>query len=329
MNLLKEYTQNQLRNCGKVGMYRFGEVLHLSPENAKQIVENEENDILYLTKEQMKQHDVTYLMFKRSEIKNDKDALPYSARFEWVHGEECITIQEIYRDTVKCKIISNKNHIRKIRQTNMINSNMTDDEFLKANADVLDEVKFVKGYYNKSEEILDKHGQHVSSIDDYDNYQYYIYTSEKHMYQIYNQEKQQRNKHNKMKSTLKYLERKMENYQNELKEYPLSKIKRVIKNKKEFVEIIEEYDWTQTEQLIRDMKIFASKNQISLKRAWKVWKYLMLPKLQDKINELENELGEYETNKIQINMEVKERKPYIKVNDNLKFHYLTGKVREE
>lgn len=325
---LKTYTENQLRNCGKVGMYRFGDVLHLTPEDAKNIVENEENEILYLRKEEMKQHDVTYLMFKRGEIRSDKDSLPYSARFEWVHGEECITIQEIHHDTVRCKIIGNKNHIEKIKNMNMIHSNMTKEEFEKANSDVLDEVKFIKGYYNKPEELTDKHGQHISTIEDYDNYQYYIYTNEKHMYQIYNKEKNVRSKQRELERTLGYLENKIEMYQDEVREYSLSKIKRVIRNKPSFVEKSLEYDWTNTEILIKDMKSIASANHISLKRAWKVWKYLMIPKLQEKINKIEEELGEYSTNKIIINMKHRQTKSYIKVDKNLQFHYMSGVIKE-
>ena len=169
--LLKEYTKNQLVNCGRVGMYRFGEVLHLTPEQAETIVEN--NEILYINKHEMHEFGVNRMIYKRDEIRKDKDSLPYCGRFEFFGGDEFITIQEIHKETVKCKLIGPKEIIQKIKdnkELNTVNENMSDDEFAAANADLLNEVKYVKGYFNKPRDEVDTQGLHISKIEDYDNY---------------------------------------------------------------------------------------------------------------------------------------------------------------
>lgn len=300
--LLKKYTENQLRNCGKVGMYRFGEVLHLTPEQAHEIVEK--NEILYINKHEMHEYGVNRLIYKRSEIRKDKDALPYCGRFEYFNGDEFITIQEIHKETIKCKLIGPKSIIQKIkdnRELNTVHENMTDDEFAAANADLLNEVKFVKGYFNKPRDEVDVQGLHISKIEDYDNYSYAIYASEKYLYQIYNKEDKERAEFNQKIRTIQYLKNKINKYQEDLRDTQLSKIKRIIRKKPGFVEEIQSYDWTETDKLIRDMKHISKRHNIGLKRSWKTWKFIMLPLIEKEIHQLEDEVGEYSVNNIKIN----------------------------
>lgn len=319
--LLKLYTENQLRNCGKVGMYRFGEVLHLTPEQAHTIVE--ENEILYLNKHEMHQYGVNRMVFKRNEIRSDKDSLPYCGRFEFFEGEEFITIQEIYTDDIKCKIIGPKESIEKIRANKMLHSGMSDADFEKANEDVLNEIKYIEGYYNKPRDEVDIHGLHISKIEDYDNYGYSIYNSERSVYKIYNAERQKELQQNKMERNVKYLKDKIKKYEKSLEDYPLSKIKRTFRNKREFVEEIQLYDWTDTEALYRDMKSIASRHKIGLTRAWKVWKFVMLPKMQEEIESLEDKLGNYSINNIHINMCMNR----INLGNNLTYNWVTGVIK--
>lgn len=319
--LLKLYTENQLRNCGKVGMYRFGEVLHLTPEQAHSIVQ--ENEILYLNKHQMHEFGVNRMVFKRDEIRNDKDSLPYCGRFEFFEGEEFITIQEIYTDDIKCKIIGPKESIQKLKENRMLHSGMTDDEFAKANEDILNEIKYIEGYYNKPRDEVDIHGLHISKIEDYDNYGYAIYNSEATTYKIYNIERQKELEKKRMENTVIYLKNKIEKYEKDLKEYSLSKIKRTIRNKPEFVQEIELYDWNYTDVLIRDMKSIAIRHKVGLSRAWKIWKFIMLPKIQKEIESLENKLGDYSINNIHINMCMNR----INLGSNLTYNWVTGVIK--
>lgn len=319
--LLKLYTENQLRNVGKVGMYRFGEILHLTPEQAHTIVE--ENEILYLNKHQMHEFGVNRMVFKRDEIRNDKDSLPYCGRFEFFEGKEFITIQEIYTDDIKCKIIGPKESIQKLKENRMLHSGMTDDQFVKANEDVLNEIKYIEGYYNKPRDEVDIQGLHISKIEDYDNYEYAIYNSERSVYKIYNAERQRELKQKKMENTVRFLKNKIKKYEKNLQEYPLSKIKRTIRNKPKFVQEIESYDWTHTEILIREMRYIAARHKISLTRAWKVWKYIMLPKLQEKIESLEDELGDYSVNNISLNMNMNR----IHIGNELTLSWVTGVIK--
>lgn len=319
--LLKLYTENQLRNCGKVGMYRFGEVLHLTPEQAHTIVE--ENEILYLNKHQMHQYGVNRMVFKRNEIRSDKDSLPYCGRFEFFEGEEFITIQEIYTDDIKCKIIGPKESIDKIKANKMLHSGMSDADFEKANEDVLNEIKYIEGYYNKPRDEVDVQGLHISKIEDYDNYEYSIYNSERTVYKIYNIERQKELEQKKMEGTVKFLKNKIKKYEKSLKDYPLSKIKRTFRNKREFVEEIQLYDWTDTEALYRDMKSIAIRHKVGLTRAWKVWKFVMLPKMQEEIESLEDKLGKYSINNIHINMCMNR----INLGNNLTYNWVTGVIK--
>lgn len=319
--LLKLYTENQLRNVGKVGMYRFGEVLHLTPEQAHTIVQ--ENEILYLNKHEMHQYGVNRMVFKRNEIRSDKDSLPYCGRFEFFEGEEFITIQEIYTDDIKCKIIGPKESIEKIKANKMLHSGMSDADFEKANEDVLNEIKYIEGYYNKPRDEVDVQGLHISKIEDYDNYGYSIYNSERSVYKIYNAERQKELKQKKMEGTVKFLKNKIKKYEKNLQEYPLSKIKRTIRNKPKFVQEIKSYDWTHTEILIREMRYIAARHQVSLTRAWKVWKYIMLPKLQEEIEKLEDELGDYSINNISINMNMNR----IHIGNDLTLSWVTGVIK--
>ena len=319
--LLKLYTENQLRNCGKVGMYRFGEVLHLSPEQAHTIVE--ENEILYLNKHQMHQYGVNRMVFKRNEIRSDKDSLPYCGRFEFFEGEEFITIQEIYTDDIKCKIIGPKESIEKLRANKMLHSGMSDADFEKANEDVLNEIKYIEGYYNKPRDEVDVQGLHISKIEDYDNYGYSIYNSERTVYKIYNIERQKELEQKKMEGTVKFLKNKIKKYEKSLEDYPLSKIKRTFRSKREFVEEIQLYDWTETEALYRDMKSIASRHKVGLTRAWKVWKFVMLPKMQEEIESLEDKLGNYSINNIHINMCMNR----INLGNNLTYNWVTGVIK--
>ena len=262
--LLKEYTKNQLVNCGRVGMYRFGEVLHLTPEQAETIVEN--NEILYINKHEMHEFGVNRMIYKRDEIRKDKDSLPYCGRFEFFGGDEFITIQEIHKETVKCKLIGPKEIIQKIKdnkELNTVNENMSDDEFAAANADLLNEVKYVKGYFNKPRDEVDTQGLHISKIEDYDNYAYAIYASEKYVYEI---------------------------------------------------------------RLFRDMKHISRRNKVGLKRAWYTWKFLMIPLIQRKISELEDDVGEYSINNIRINTIIPPSRE-IELGQGLKMNWLTGVVK--
>lgn len=323
--LLKKYTENQLRNCGKVGMYRFNEVINLSPEQAEEIVNS--NEILYLNKHEMHEFGVNRLVFKRDEIKNEPDALKYCGRFEFFNGVEYITIQEIHPDTVKCKIIGPKKDIKKLRQQRMhISKDLTDDEFVAMNSDVLQEVKFIKGYFNKPRDEVDVHGLHISKIEDYDNYSYAIYASQRYVYQIYSKEDKERRELREKENTIKWLKIKLKNYEDSLYETKLSRIKRVIKRKEEFVNELEEYDWTQTEYLIRDMKYICQRHKVGFSRAWKVWKFIMIPKIQDEIHRLENEIGEYSINDIRINMKIPEDRNSIEIGGG-KMNWLTGVVK--
>ena len=319
--LLKLYTENQLRNCGKVGMYRFGEVLHLTPEQAHTIVE--ENEILYLNKHQMHQYGVNRMVFKRNEIRSDKDSLPYCGRFEFFEGEEFITIQEIYTDDIKCKIIGPKESIEKIKANKMLHSGMSDTDFEKANEDVLNEIKYIEGYYNKPRDEVDVQGLHITKIEDYDNYGYSIYNSERTVYKIYNIERQKELEQKKMEGTVKFLKNKIKKYEKSLEDYPLSKIKRTFRNKREFVEEIQLYDWTDTEALYRDMKSIASRHKVGLTRAWKVWKFIMLPKIQEEIESLEDKLGDYSINNIHINMCMNR----INLGNDLTYNWVTGVIK--
>lgn len=325
--LLKEYTENQLRNCGKVGMYRFGEVLYLTPEQAHEIVEK--NEILYINKHEMHKYRINRMIYRRSEIRKEKDALPYCGRFEYFNGDEFITIQEIHKETVKCKLIGPKSIIQKIkdnRELNTVHENMTDDEFAAANADILNEVKFIKGYFNKPRDEVDIHGLHVSKIEDYDNYSYAIYASEKYVYEIYNKEDKERKELNQKIRTIEYLKRKINKYQEDLQHIQLSKIKRVMRKKPGFVEEIGLYDWNDTDRLIRDMKSIARRYKIGLKRAWKIWKFIMVPLIEHEIHTLEDEIGEYSINNIKINTIIPSSRE-IDLGEGLKYNWLTGVVK--
>lgn len=325
--LLKQYTKNQLVNCGRVGMYRFGEVLHLTPEQAETIVEN--NEILYINKHEMHEFGVNRMIYKRDEIRKDKDALPYCGRFEFFGGDEFITIQEIHKETVKCKLIGPKEIIQKIKdnkELNTVNENMNDDEFAAANADLLNEVKYVKGYFNKPHDEVDTQGLHISKIEDYDNYAYAIYASEKYVYEIYNKENKERKELNQKLRTIEYLKNKINKYQEDLSDVQLSKIKRIIRNKPEFVKEISSYLWSDTERLFRDMKHISRRNKVGLKRAWYTWKFLMIPLIQKKISELEDDVGEYSINNIRINTIIPPSRE-IDLGQGLKMNWLTGVVK--
>ena len=124
---LIENTIQQLTDCGRVGMYRFDEVIRLTPEQAEQIVR--ENEILYINKSEMHQYGVNRMIFKRDEVRSEKTALPYCGRFEFFEGREFITIQEVYHDPVKCKLIGPKEDIEYIKKGKMSHSDMSNDEF--------------------------------------------------------------------------------------------------------------------------------------------------------------------------------------------------------
>lgn len=299
--ILKQNTINQLKNCGKVGLYRFNDVIHLSPQQARGIVEK--NEILYLNRHEMYQYGVNRLVFKRDEIRSEKHSLPYCARFEYFYGEEFITIQEIYPDDVKCKLIGSKEAISKIKENVMIHGNMNDAEFFAANGDIIRENRFISGYLNRPKDEVDINGIHITKIEDYDNYLYDIYGSESRLFRLYEQEKQKNYEEARKTRTLVYLKNKSERYQSQIKNGGrISAIKRTIRKNPDFVKEVSSYKWDETDLLIRVMGGICKRHMIGLPRGWQVWKTIMVREMEKEIHKLQDELGEYPTNNIKINI---------------------------
>ena len=75
------------------------------------------------------------------------------------------------------------------------------------------------------------------------------------------------------------------------------------------------------------MKHISRRNKVGLKRAWYTWKFLMIPLIQRKISELEDDVGEYSINNIRINTIIPPSRE-IELGQGLKMNWLTGVVKQ-
>ena len=164
---------------------------------------------------------------------------------------------------------------------------MTDDEFWEAHRRDLGAYKniphlhgIVEGNFNPTPERLDAEGQHVTTIDDYDNYDYIIHGVSHNEYMHI------RNislKRKRFEDIAIYYEEKLDKWKNDIKENG-SRIIKVLQNRG-FIYEIEKYDFQDGQKLAQEniMTNLCKKHNVSYKGGWSTWKFLNANDLEEYI----------------------------------------------
>lgn len=299
--MLGEFTLQQLEDGCRNGMLdSWGQTI-FRPD-FKETFEDmkEELEYVIVNRHQFNSIDARYLHFKRDEIKTNKfkDAIPYSTRLGTICEEDVFIIQQLDHDHMSAKIVGMPEQIKIIKDNirdNVTFEGMTDDEFWEAHRrDLgayrnvpevnglavldLERDRFVRGAFNLTPEKLDDQGQHVTTIDDYDNYKYTIYnvSHESYNHIVYNEQKRKKNEERAI-----YYEEKLDDWK-KCVNANASRIYKILTKNPDFVEEISQYDFKDGGKLYDEkiMTDLCKEHKISYKGGWATWKAINIDDLE-------------------------------------------------
>ena len=294
--MIGDFTLQQLEDGCRMGMLDSWGTTVYRPDY-KEVFEKQKDILEYVivNRHQFNSINARYLHFKRSEIKTEKDSIPYSTRLGNICGEDVFIIQQLDYDNMSAKIVGMPNEIAIIKshiRDNVTFEGMTDDEFYEAHRRDLGYYKniphlhgFVEGAFNIEPERTDEYGLHITSIDDYDNYQYTIYgiSQEEYYKTVAIETKRKKNEDRVVK-----LEEKYDKWEKDIQEHA-NRIITILINNKEFVYEIGKYGHNDGYTLSNKniMTDLCKKHNVSYKGGWAVWKFLNLKKLKHYIEDEE------------------------------------------
>ena len=282
--MLTQGAKQQLIDCCRLGMRnQYGEVLEVELD----IQENWESLILHegvFASIGLKRF---YIKDKEIDLKN-KYAIPYRGFMMPVMDRDVIVIQCISGEFVILRIIGQKEDLDEIkkyvRKDNFLELGMTSyEEFKEANRRDLEEHKRISSFeakFNNSPERLDAHGNVITSLDHYDNFEYIVKESNEQIYHIYNGEKEKRRLENK----LLYLEDKKLDYDYCIDEkYIEDAIDAIVSL---YPYEIEKY-FTKGGEFIHDnINRISFETELTKSQVWKAWKYMNWIKIGQEIKEI-------------------------------------------
>lgn len=299
--MIGEFTLQQLKDGCTNGMLdSWGQTI-FRPD-FKETFEDMKDELEYVivNRHQFNSIDARYLHFKRDEIKTNrfKDAIPYSTRLGTICDEDVFIIQQLDHDHMSAKIVGMPEQIKIIKDNirdNVTFEGMTDDEFWEAHRrDLgayrnipemkglavldLERDRFVKGAFNLTPEKLDDQGQHITTIDDYDNYKYTIYnvSHESYNHIVYNEQKRKRNEERAI-----YYEEKLDDWKRCVNTHA-SRIYKILTDNPDFVKEISKYDFKDGGKLYEEkiMTDLCKEHNVSYRGGWAAWKAINLDDLE-------------------------------------------------
>lgn len=291
--MLTQGAKQQLIDCCRLGMRnQYGEVLEVELD----IQENWESLILHegtFASIGLKRF---YIKDKEIDLKN-KYAIPYRGFMMPVMDKDVIVIQCISGEFVILRIIGQKEDLDEIkkyvRKDNFLELGMTSyEEFKEANRRDLEEHKRISSFeakFNNSPERLDAHGNVITSLDHYDNFEYIVKESNEQIYHIYNGEKEKRRLENK----LIYLEDKKLDYDYCIDEkYIEDAIDAIVSL---YPYEIEKY-FTKGGEFIHDnINRISFETELTKSQVWKAWKYMNWIKIDQEIKEINKIIDDIES----------------------------------
>ena len=296
--MLTECAKQQLKDCIRLGLRdQYGEEVII--ENLE-IKDSWESLIL---------HEGTFssLGLKRFYIKDPeipkptKYSIPYRGFMMPVMDRDVFIIQSISGDFVILRIIGERKDIKElksmVRKDSLFELNGLDYEhFKEANRRDLELHKRISTYgakYNKSPERLDAHGQVITSLDHFDNFEYIVMENDTAIYNIYNAESLKR----KIENRLIYLEEKKFDYDYSIKSRDIEEAIKAIMSL--YDEEIEKY-FTKGGKFIYDnLEEICFQTELNKGQVWKAWKYMNWIEISKEIEELNKQIK-----KIELNMDI-------------------------
>lgn len=293
--MIGEFTLQQLKDGCRNGMLDSWGTTRFFPDY-KETFEDQKEELEYVIIRPRDYDNINarFLHIKRPEIKTtNKDYIPYSTRLINLCEEEIFAIQQLDFDGMSTKAVGSKDQIEGIKayikEQNTF-KNLSDEELWERHYKELEQYRdipglsnykmsnLVKGNLTPTPERLDEYGQHVTQIDDYDNYQYIIYgVSHLDYVRIHNSYLQ-----NKRTEDIGiYFEEKLDDWKNNIKQNS-GRIIRIIETKPEFVEEIKDYNFQDGSRLYEESIItdLCDKHNISWKGGWATWKFLNINDLE-------------------------------------------------
>lgn len=275
---ISEDTKNQLRVIGLLGAYDFDIVTHWNAEEVEKMSHLHE---AVINEDEFNDYDKNYFWYKRPEINTDDT--PYSGRWDRIQSSDVLAIQQIYPDSIKMKLVSEKEKLDRIYKVKKVHDDMTDEEFFKANESFKRDINYIReveAKFNKAQELTDIDGLHVTQLDDYDNYKYLVEnTCEKYVYKIYADEKRER----RLQSEEEYLEKKISKFTNDLYGYELQVVGMSMDPQyAPLMNKLGEYTYSEGSRLYEDMIDIAKEYRVSLANAWNLWKFMVLGDMESR-----------------------------------------------
>lgn len=293
--MLGKFTLQQLKDGCRMGMLDSWGTTKFFPDY-KETFEKQKDELDYvvITPSNYEKIDAKFLHIKRPEIKTmNKYYIPYSTRIISLCGEDIFAIQQLDYDYSTTKVVGNEDQISIIKgflSEKNIFKELSDNEMwekhyrdLEAYRDIptLSNYKgsnLVKGTLTPTPEKLDIMGQHVTQIDDYDNYKYLIFgVSHQKYVEIHNDFLSF--KRNEDKGI--YWDNKLERWENDVF-HNSRRICQIISTKPKFVDDIREYTFKDGQKLSDEdiMTDLCNKHGISWKGGWAVWKFMNIDDLE-------------------------------------------------
>lgn len=282
--MLTQGAKQQLIDCCRLGMRnQYGETLEVELD----IQENWESLVLHegtFASIGLKRF---YIKDKEIDLKN-KYAIPYRGFMMPVMDRDVIVIQCISGEFVILRIIGQKEDLDEIkkyvRKDNFLELGMTSyEEFKEANRRDLEEHKKISSFsakFNNNPERLDAHGNVITSLDHYDNFEYIVKESNEQIYHIYNGEKEKRRLENK----LIYLEDKKLDYDYCIDEkYIEDAIDAIVSL---YPYEIEKYFNKGGEFIHDNINRISFETELTKSQVWKAWKYMNWIKIDQEIKEI-------------------------------------------
>lgn len=282
--MLTTAAKQQLEDCCRLGFRnKFGEELEVVELN---IDDNWDSLIL---------HEGTFssVGLKRFYIKDEqidlksKYSIPYRGFMMPVMDRDVIVIQCISGDFVILRIIGTKNDLDEIssyvRRDSSLDLGMDYEDFKEANRRDLEEHKRIKSFearYNKSPERMDIHGNVITSLDHYDNFEYIVKESNDSIYHIYNGEKEKRRLENK----LIYLEEKKMDYDYCIDEKYIEDAVDAIMSL--YPGEIDKYFTQGGKYIFENIDDICFETELTKSQVWKAWKYMNWIKVDNEIEEI-------------------------------------------